>query len=250
MRRGAPTTVRTGFAPPAGRVGEPRRLRQRGETAPASRRVSRIVCGNRKVARAELLSDLGLAVHVNHSDLRDDKTRAADVKAALARGCSIDDKRLGQAPLIMAAWHGMALTCRALLDAGADVKALNSISGWSALMYAASEGKIDVVALLLLFGADVTIVDPEGRDAFFIAGDSETSNAATIKLLEDAEVAANPAREQILAGGGCGGASGWLLESMERNARGNDSIELLSRVVSSDCPFESEGDRLYKYLTC
>jgi len=38
----------------------------------------------------ELLADLGLAVHINHSDPRDDKTRCADVKVALAAGCSID----------------------------------------------------------------------------------------------------------------------------------------------------------------
>ena len=57
----------------------------------------------------------------------------------------------------------------ALLEAGANVNARDAAERWTALMFAAVEGNVEVVRVLLSHGADVTLVDTDGESALDFA---------------------------------------------------------------------------------
>jgi len=152
--------------------------------------------------RHQMLADIGKAVHVKGpgpaagrtraqcDDPRDDATRAADVAEALKRGCSVHSLRAKQPCIIMAAWHGMAQTCAVLLDAGADIEAVNSFNGRTALAYAAAEGYSETVHLLLDRGADARAVDTGGYNVMQLAlaatpQDPLSSMETTVAVLQE-----------------------------------------------------------------
>ena len=79
----------------------------------------------------------------------------------LERGAAVDakDAARGQTALMWAAAEGHAEVVRALLAAGADLRA-RVPSGMTALLFAVREGRLDVVRVLLAAGADVNETIP------------------------------------------------------------------------------------------
>ena len=87
------------------------------------------------------------------------------VKALLARGARVDakDDRRGQTALMWAAAEGHAAIVQDFIEAGADFK-LRTPSGFTPMLFATREGRIDVVRVLLRAGAAVDETVPtEGR---------------------------------------------------------------------------------------
>jgi uncharacterized protein len=83
------------------------------------------------------------------------------VKALLAHGARVDakDEARGQTALMWAAAEGHAGVARALLEAGADLRA-RVPSGLTPLLFAVREGQSEVVRVLLKAGADVNEIVP------------------------------------------------------------------------------------------
>jgi ankyrin repeat protein len=90
--------------------------------------------------------------------------------------------RYGASPLSEAATSGSAGVVKALLDAGADAKALATPDGETVLMTAARAGNVDAVRLLLDRGADVNARERyKGQTALMWA--AAERHAAVVKLL-------------------------------------------------------------------
>lgn len=90
--------------------------------------------------------------------------------------------RFGASPLSEAALSGNAELVRALLDAGADAKALSTPDGETVLMAAARAGNVDAVRLLLDGGADVNARERyKGQTALMWA--AAERHAAIVTLL-------------------------------------------------------------------
>lgn len=82
---------------------------------------------------------------------------APTVEALLKAGANPNAaSSVGETPLMVAAHSGSARVVTALVDAGADVKAAETSAGQTALMRAVAENHADVVGLLLERGADVS----------------------------------------------------------------------------------------------
>lgn len=84
------------------------------------------------------------------------------VKLLVARGAAIN--QTGWNPLIYAAWQGKTDVVKYLLEKGAEIDAL-SLNGISALMMAARGGHFDTVKLLLWEVADPNIRSESGATA-------------------------------------------------------------------------------------
>lgn len=85
-------------------------------------------------------------------------------KQLIAAGAELDtDPGMGTA-LMGTAFKGHTEAAKLLVDAGADVNAVNPKAG-TALIFAAMLGKADIVTLLLEGGADKTLKDPQGMTA-------------------------------------------------------------------------------------
>ncbi|GIY23217.1 ankyrin repeat and MYND domain-containing protein 2 [Caerostris extrusa] len=65
----------------------------------------------------------------------------------------------GMTPLQHAAYKGSYKLCKLLLDCGANVNLTKHVSQYSALMFAALSAKVDLVYLLLEYGASTTAVN-------------------------------------------------------------------------------------------
>ena len=91
---------------------------------------------------------------------------AALVSRLAGLGALVDsrDDSLGWTPLIWAAREGHVGAVEVLLAAGAD-SSIQDGDGMSALMWATREGHGEVAERLLAIGADATLRDGKGRDA-------------------------------------------------------------------------------------
>jgi ankyrin repeat protein len=90
--------------------------------------------------------------------------------------------RFGASPLSEAASSGNAEVVRALLDAGADAKALATPDGETVLMTAARAGNVEAVRVLLDRGADVNATERyKGQTALMWA--AAERHAGVVKLL-------------------------------------------------------------------
>src|SRR6185436_822674 len=115
--------------------------------------------------------------------------RIEAAKVLIAHGASLDagDSWRGQTPLMWAAAQGHPDLMRALIEAGADVNARSTIIAWerqrtseprdkwlppgglTPMLFAAREGCVDCVKVLVSSGADPNIVDPDQYSALVLA---------------------------------------------------------------------------------
>ena len=84
-----------------------------------------------------------------------------------------------------------AATVEVLLRAGADPDLVDTGEGWSALMFAAGEGHVEVVRTLLAHGADPSLRDEDGDQAADHASNNE--HATVVRMLQEAGAAARGA---------------------------------------------------------
>ena len=111
------------------------------------------------------------------------------VKVLVSHGASVDtiENWRGQTPLMWAAAEGHAAAMRVLIEAGADVNARSSIVVWerqrteeprdkwlppgglTPLLFAARDGRVEGVKVLLAAGADPNVVDPDRHTAAILA---------------------------------------------------------------------------------
>jgi ankyrin repeat protein len=122
-----------------------------------------------------------------HTCAHSGKVEAA--KVLIAHGASLDagDNWRGQTPLMWAAAEGHPDMMRALIEAGADVNARSTIIAWerqrtseprdkwlppgglTPMLFAAREGCVDCVKVLISSGADANIVDPDQYSPLVLA---------------------------------------------------------------------------------
>jgi ankyrin repeat protein len=82
-----------------------------------------------------------------------------------------------------AARTGETESCKLLLRRSEPLLELRTASGWTALMYAAHQGWLDVVQLLLQHGADTNAVGSDGRSA--LAAAVQSNSVAVVQALID-----------------------------------------------------------------
>jgi ankyrin repeat protein len=92
------------------------------------------------------------------------------VKALLAHGARADAKEPveGQTALMWAVSERHADVARALIEAGADVRA-RAVSGFTPLLFAARAGDLDSARMLLDAGADANEASSDGTSALIVA---------------------------------------------------------------------------------
>lgn len=104
---------------------------------------------------------LMLAAYNGHTDI---------VLSLIQKGAVIDRRDLnGRTALLYASTGPFPETVKALLDKGAEPNVVDSDEHFSPLMHAAAEGNLDVVKLLMEYGADHSLTDVDGDNAEFFA---------------------------------------------------------------------------------
>ena len=89
--------------------------------------------------------------------------------------------------ILEASFKGDLLRVKQLLEEGVNVNAKN-INGWSALMYAADNGHVEVVRTLLEAGADVAAKPPIGWTALMFAVYNDDVEMVRILLAAGADI--------------------------------------------------------------
>ena len=90
------------------------------------------------------------------------KNDAARVAALIADGANVDElDPNGDAPLVMAAYLGHTAIVKQLLEAGADVTAVDPGMKATALHAAAYAGRTEAAALLIQYGIDINKQGPK-----------------------------------------------------------------------------------------
>jgi ankyrin repeat protein len=118
---------------------------------------------------------LMLAGRYGHPDL---------VRLILSRRADVARRnRYGDSALMMASLKGDLAAVKVLVDAGAEFKA----TGWNALHYAAFGGAADVVSYLISKGADKNAVAPNGYTPLMLAVRDGRVDAAKALLYVDAD---------------------------------------------------------------
>ncbi|KAJ1734383.1 phosphate system positive regulatory protein pho81 [Coemansia biformis] len=91
------------------------------------------------------------------------------VRMLLAAGAEVAASAQGLHPLHVAARAGLSSILRMLLDHGAPVDVADKDLGWTPVFYAASEGNIECIRVLLDADCDLAAVDENGRGPSFFA---------------------------------------------------------------------------------
>jgi ankyrin repeat protein len=130
------------------------------------------------------------------------------VRALLAAGATVDtiENWRGQTPLMWAAADGHGDAMKALIEAGADVNARSSIIVWerqrteeprdkwlppgglTPLLFAAREGRVASVRVLLDSGADINLVSPDRHTPLIVALSSGHFDVAGLLIERGADV--------------------------------------------------------------
>ena len=79
----------------------------------------------------------------------------ARVAALIAEGVDVNELDGGDAPLVMAAYEGHTEIVRLLLEAGADVKAVDPSMKATALHAASYAGRTEAAKVLIEYGIDI-----------------------------------------------------------------------------------------------
>jgi ankyrin repeat protein len=105
----------------------------------------------------------------------------------LDAGAEIDrTDYLGRTALLYGATGPFPETVKILLDRGADPNRVDSDEHFSPLMHAAAEGHLEVVKVLIAYGADRSLKDVDGDDAAAFAAQSGHRQVAEyLKSLSD-----------------------------------------------------------------
>ena len=107
----------------------------------------------------------------------------AVVDFLLEQGAKLNAKDSnGRNALMYASSGPFAETVDLLLTKGAEVNVQGTLEGFTALMTAAAEGQVDVVRLLLAYGADPSLTDQDGDTAASFARQNDHSEV--VSLLE------------------------------------------------------------------
>ena len=108
------------------------------------------------------------------------------IKLLIENGAVIDAvDGLNRTALMFASTGPFAPAVEVLINAGADVNAIDSHENWTPVMFAAGEGQLEVIKLLVANGADLSKVDTDGESALDFAnanGHSETANYLQSKI--------------------------------------------------------------------
>ncbi|MCS5710705.1 ankyrin repeat domain-containing protein [Candidatus Berkiella aquae] len=103
------------------------------------------------------------------------------INTLIKNGVSVDIKDGdGLTPLMYAAFYGNIEMTKALLAHTQEINAFVEVDGTTALIAAASAGKLEVVKLLLKAGADISLVNKQGKTAQEIAQDEGHDEIVTL----------------------------------------------------------------------
>ena len=102
----------------------------------------------------------------------------------LEKGAKLDAKdQHGRTALMYASSGPFSGTVELLLKKGAEVNVQGKLEGFTALMTAAAEGELEVVRLLLVYGADADLEDKDGDTAEGFA--RQKGHSAVVGLLQN-----------------------------------------------------------------
>jgi ankyrin repeat protein len=107
------------------------------------------------------------------------------VRVFLKEGyCPDDQDESGETPLICASYNGHVEVVRLLLEYGAKTDIIAGLVNWTALMGASAEGHVEVVRLLLECGANPNIADEDGKTALVMAAEEDGLMDVVFLLLD------------------------------------------------------------------
>jgi len=124
-----------------------------------------------------------------------------------------------ESPLMMAALKGMTELCRQLIRRGADVNK----PGWTPLHYAATNGHLEVMALLLNEFAYVDATSPNGTTPLMMAAHYGTPLAVSFLL----EAGADPMLKNM---------EGLRALDFAQGANRSDSVEIIAAFIREQHP--------------
>ncbi len=128
-------------------------------------------------------STVSLAARFQAAAAEDD---AAAVQEMLAQGVDIETRDAnGRSALLLATHHNAINVARVLIDAGANVNAMDNITD-SPFLYAGAEGRLEILRMTLAHGADLSSVNRYGGTALIPA--AHHGHVETVRVLLKTEI--------------------------------------------------------------
>ena len=147
-------------------------------------------CFNGKLEEVRALVSAGVSVEAQDADRRTPlmwaafNGHSAVVGFLLEQGAKIDTKDTnGRTALMYASSGPFKETVELLLKKGAAVDVQGTLEGFTALMTAAAEGQLEVVRVLLVYGANPKLLDVDGDSAQSFA--EQNGHTAVVDLLKN-----------------------------------------------------------------
>lgn len=135
--------------------------------------------------------DLSSCDHKGNTVLHEAICKSAFEHASLFIGQGIQLNNFnsqGLTPLHLAAQHNHCSIVNDLLKKGADIDIIDRQTGWTPLMYAASNGSTQLCHILLSYGANVAKVSSDNKTPLMIAASAGHYDLAKILLESGADV--------------------------------------------------------------